>query len=112
MLGAEELSGAVAAMRTLNRNVADALRPLEPNAVTDVTGFGLLGHAYEVADRSGVHARIVASQLPALPGALAVADADLRTAGARRNRDFAGPHVGLDGVAPRLVDLGMRRLFR
>jgi selenide, water dikinase len=105
LLGAEELSKAVSTMRTLNGDAADVLRPLEPNAVTDVTGFGLLGHAYELADRSGVHARIESSGLPALPGALAVADAGLRTAGARRNQDFAGPHATLDGIAPRLVDL-------
>ena len=47
------LAAAVAAMRTLNRDAADALRPFGPNAVTDVTGFGLLGHAYEMASRSG-----------------------------------------------------------
>jgi len=105
LLGADELAEAVAAMRTLNRDAADALRPLEPSAVTDVTGFGLLGHAYELADRSQVHARIESADLPALPGALAVADSDLRTAGAGRNEEFAGSHVSLDGVAPRLVDL-------
>ena len=43
------LDAAVAAMRTLNRDAAEALRPFGPNAVTDVTGFGLLGHAYEMA---------------------------------------------------------------
>ena len=43
------LDAAVAAMRTLNRDAAAALRPFGPNAVTDVTGFGLLGHAYEMA---------------------------------------------------------------
>jgi selenide, water dikinase len=105
LLGAEELSEAVATMRALNHAAADALRPLEPNAVTDVTGFGLLGHTYELADRSGVRAQIESSGLPALPGALAVAEANLRTAGARRNQDFAGPHVSLDGVAPHVVDL-------
>ena len=41
-------------MRTLNRDAADVLRPFAPNAVTDVTGFGLLGHAHEMATRSGV----------------------------------------------------------
>ena len=51
------LDAAVAAMRTLNRDAADALRPFAPNAVTDVTGFGLLGHAYEMASRSGVSDR-------------------------------------------------------
>ena len=51
------LAAAVAAMKTLNRDAADALRPFSPNAVTDVTGFGLLGHAHEMAERSGVRLR-------------------------------------------------------
>ena len=81
-------------MRTLNGDAADALRPFSPTAVTDVTGFGLLGHAYELADRSGV--RVVARRggaLPALPGALELAADGVRTGGDRRNREYAGPHV-------------------
>jgi selenide,water dikinase len=81
------------------------LRPFGPNAATDVTGFGLLGHAYEMCERSGVRMRLDADRLPALAGALAASDAGLRTAGAVRNREFAGPHVNLDGVEPRVVDL-------
>ena len=59
------LDAAVVAMRTLNRAAADALRPFSPNAVTDVTGFGLLGHAYEMASRSGVRLELDAAALPA-----------------------------------------------
>src|SRR5262249_20874992 len=70
MLSEVELGAAVRLMRTLNREAADALRPFTPNAVTDVTGFGLLGHAHEMAERSGVAIRLVANRLPALPGAL------------------------------------------
>ena len=87
------LETAVAAMRTLNAGAADALRPLRPNAVTDVTGFGLLGHAHELASRSGVRVELDAKALPSLPGALDLAAAGVRTGGDRRNRDFAGPHV-------------------
>jgi selenide,water dikinase len=87
------LAEAVDWMRTLNADAADALRPLRPNAVTDVTGFGLLGHAHELADRSGVRVELRADALPSLPGALDLAEAGVRTGGDRRNRDFAGPHV-------------------
>ena len=87
------LAAAVAAMKILNRAAADALRPFSPNAVTDVTGFGLLGHAHELASRSGVRAILEAAALPALPGAAELAAAGVRTGGDRRNRDFAGPHV-------------------
>ncbi len=87
------LDAAVAAMLTLNRAAADALRPFQPHAVTDVTGFGLLGHAYEMASRSGVRIELDAGALPALPGAYDLASAGVRTGGDRRNRDYAGSHV-------------------
>ena len=85
-------------MRTLNRAAADALRPFAPNAVTDVTGFGLLGHAYEMASRSNVRIELDAAALPALPGAFELASDGTRTGGDRRNRDYAGPHV--ESTAP------------
>jgi selenide,water dikinase len=87
------LEAAVAAMTELNRDAADTLRSFSPNAVTDVTGFGLLGHAHETAARSDVHISLHAEQLPALPGALELAEAGVRTGGDRRNREFAGDHV-------------------
>src|SRR5690349_14683977 len=59
---------AVRWMCTLNRAAADVLRAFTPNAVTDVTGFGLLGHAHEMASRSGVRIELDAGSLPALAG--------------------------------------------
>jgi selenide, water dikinase len=102
----DDLGPAVEWMRTLNRDAAEALRPFAPNAVTDVTGFGLLGHAYEMASRSGVRIVLEAELWPALSGALEVARAGERTGGDRRNRDFAGAHVALDGTPEDLVALG------
>jgi selenide,water dikinase len=87
------LEAAVAAMTTLDAAAADAVRPLRPNAVTDVTGFGLLGHVHELASRSGVRVELEAAALPSLPAALELAAAGVRTGGDRRNREFAGPHV-------------------
>src|SRR6476620_9143704 len=75
------LDAAVAAMTESNREAADALRSFSPNAVTDVTGFGLLGHAHETAERSGVRIALDAHRLPALPGALELAAAGTRTGG-------------------------------
>jgi selenide,water dikinase len=99
------LAAAVESMKTLNRAAADAVRAFEPHAVTDVTGFGLLGHTHELAERSGVRAVIDAYALPALPGALDLAEAGVRTGGDRRNREFAGPHVesAADDVAEALA---------
>lgn len=81
-------SAAVAGMRSLNRGAAEALAglPSPPHAVTDVTGFGLLGHAWEVAERSGVALALSATALPVYPGAEAAAAAGTRTGGDPRNR--------------------------
>jgi selenide, water dikinase len=96
---------AAAWMTTLNDRAAQVLRPFSPHAVTDVTGFGLLGHAHETAARSGVRIRLQASTLPALAGALEAARAGIRTGGDPRNRDFAGPHVEGEGVPDELLAL-------
>jgi selenide, water dikinase len=90
------LDAAIEAMSELNRDATDALRSFSPHAVTDVTGFGLLGHAYETAASSDVHIAFDAWALPALPGAVELASAGVRTGGDRRNREFAGPHVTCD----------------
>jgi len=87
------LEAAVASMKTLNGDAADTLRPFAPDAVTDVTGFGLLGHVHELASRSGVRAVLDATALPSLPGAFELAEAGVRTGGDRRNREFAAAHV-------------------
>ena len=101
--GLADAAEAVRWMRTLNRDAADVLRKLGPSAVTDVTGFGLLGHAHEMASRSGVRVRIEAERLPALDGALDAARAGVSTAGTRNNRAYAP--VETDAVAPELVEL-------
>jgi len=93
---AGSLEAAVASMMALVRGAADVLRPFAPNAVTDVTGFGLLGHVHEMAARSGVRAVLDAGSLPLLEGALELAREGVRTGGDRRNREFAAPHVESD----------------
>jgi len=90
-----DITAAVEQMTTLNSAAADVLRPFTPNAVTDVTGFGLFGHAHEMAERSGV--RIVINDIPALPGALEAARDGVRTGGDSRNREFA-PLDAADGA--------------
>ena len=87
------LGAAVASMLELNKAAADALRPFAPSAVTDVTGFGLLGHTHELASRSGVRAILDAATLPLLPDALELALNGVRTGGDRRNREYASRHV-------------------
>jgi selenide,water dikinase len=103
--GTQQLERAVRWMRTLNKDAADVLRPLAPNAVTDVTGFGLFGHAHEVAERSEVRIRLESERFPAIDGALDLARSGVRTSGDPRNREFAGPHVELDDVPEALEAL-------
>jgi selenide,water dikinase len=105
LVGDAERDAAVEWMRTLNREAAETVRPFAPSAVTDVTGFGLIGHAHETASRSGVRIRLDTDRLAPLAGALEVARAGERTGGDRRNRDFVGDRVSVDGVADELVAL-------
>ncbi len=91
----DEKSAAVTVMRTLNAGAADQLRDLEAaagnspvHAVTDVTGFGLAGHGWEMADRSGATVRFHAGALPLYPGARGAAEAGVRTGGDARNRTY------------------------
>ncbi len=104
VLGSDELGTAVRQMSTLNAAAADALHARVPHAVTDVTGFGLFGHALEVAERSGVALHIDAGSLPALPGALEAAAAGIVTGGDPRNREFAAGRVDAEGI-PADIDL-------
>ena len=105
-LGEEELQAAAATMTELNDRAAEAVRPFEPSAVTDVTGFGLFGHAHEMAERSGVRIVLDPGSFPALPGALAVARRGLRTGGDQRNREFVADAAELGGLPEELATLG------
>lgn len=92
------VAAAVASMRSLNRVSADALRGRrdQVHAVTDVTGFGLLGHGWEMAERSGARLVFEAGWLPLLDGVASLAAAGIRTGGDARNRDYVSDHVALD----------------
>lgn len=91
----EHLQASVDSMLTLNRAAADAIRAVPGiRASTDVTGFGLLGHAMEMAERSGVRLRIAAGAVPLLPGALDYARAGAIPGGLNRNRRYFESHAG------------------
>lgn len=86
---AEHMRGAIAGMRGLNRAASEALVALGPavHAVTDVTGFGVCGHGWEMAERSGARIVVETDRLPLYDGALAAAAAGTRTGGDARNRE-------------------------
>jgi selenide,water dikinase len=101
-----DLDTAVASMLQLNRGASLAARTAGVTALTDVTGFGLLGHADEVARASGVRLRLHAASAPVLPGALEAIRSGVRTGGSNRNEEFVAPRVELAADVPReLVEL-------
>lgn len=89
----EEFAPAVAAMTMLNKYARDAAAAFTVNACTDVTGFGLLGHAAEMADASGVTLAFYAENIPLFDGVLALARAGTVPGGAKRNADFLAGKV-------------------
>jgi selenide, water dikinase len=96
------VDAAIDVMTTLNREASEAAMAAGASAVTDVTGFGLLGHLHELALGSGVSAEVRASAVPAIDGVLdALASAEPPIAGGtRRNRDWVEPNVDWDGDVP------------
>jgi selenide,water dikinase len=87
--GAEGAS--IASMSVLNRDASRAALAVGARCATDVTGFGLLGHASHVARGSGVTLAIDAHALPVLPGAREAWTAGARTGGAERNLAYVEP---------------------
>lgn len=100
----EQVAAATASMMQLNRTAAEAALAADVHAATDITGFGLLGHAAEMLERTvavhgGIGFRFRFDRLPWLPGAVALGDRWVYPGGAHNNRKHYGPLVRLD---PRL----------
>lgn len=90
----------IAGMRQVNRLASEHLQALGSavHAVTDVTGYGLAGHGWEMAERSGARFVIDTGGIVAYPGAREAASRGVRTGGDPRNRDYVAAHV--DSTAP------------
>jgi selenide, water dikinase len=99
--GEELLGAAVDVMVALNAGAADAARAAGAHALTDVTGFGLLGHLHSLARESGVAAEVDAAAVPAIAGvdALLATDAAV-SGGSRRNRAYADGFTRWDERVP------------
>jgi selenide, water dikinase len=102
--GDADKAEAVAGMRTLNREAAEALSSLGPSvhAVTDVTGYGLAGHGWEVADRSRVRLVVDTTGLVTYAGAVSAAERGVRTGGDARNREYVAGR--LDSTATPAIE--------
>ena len=100
---AVSIAEAVDSMKQLNKQAAEAALATQANGMTDITGFGLLGHAHEMASQGGVDFHINAEQLPWLSGAIACGQLGTFPGGMGRNLDFFAPHVTFDPAVSQLV---------
>lgn len=104
----DDKAAAITVMRRLNRAASEALvaRGDAVHAATDVTGYGLAGHGWEVAERSAITVAVEATMLPFYAGALAAAESGTRTGGDRRNREHLVDRVQIGpGVSDAVVAL-------
>lgn len=101
LLTAEEFAIATETMAALNRRAAEALEGFQIHACTDITGFGLLGHAYEMAAGSGVSIRLSAGEVPLLPKAAEMAKMGILPAGVYRNFEWLEKKVSYSDGVPR-----------
>jgi len=92
---AHDMDAAIASMARLSANAAQLFRDAHPHvhALTDITGFSLIGHAHEMAHLSKLTLRFTVNELPLLPGAEGYAKAGLITGGGKRNEEYYGTFV-------------------
>ncbi len=89
----DSLAEAITVMSSLNRKPSMALRDFPVHACTDVTGFGLLGHLYEMVEPSNVTARILVNDIPVIYNAWEYAEMGLVPEGSYKNRQYTGSEV-------------------
>ncbi len=87
-------------MARLNKDASEVMQVIGAHACTDVTGFGLIGHAFEMIQGTGKGIIIYASRVPFLPEARDFAETGLIPGGAYRNRDFRIHQVDIDSDVP------------
>ena len=94
------IDSSIRQMLTLNRKACEVMSALDVHGCTDVTGFGLLGHAREMALASNVTIEIAASSVRYLPGALEYSQAGAHAGGLHNNRDFVESCVSMAAEIP------------
>ncbi|MDH4264638.1 MAG: selenide, water dikinase SelD, partial [Deltaproteobacteria bacterium] len=100
MADAQFLQGAIDSMVRLNDIAAEAMNEWRPHACTDITGFGLLGHAAEMAKGCGLSFRFFYSELPLLAGAQEYATKGMVPGGAYCNQDHFGQEIFISAKVP------------
>jgi selenide,water dikinase len=102
----EVIAESVATMMTPGKYAAEAIAKFDVKGATDVTGFALLGHAWEMACASNVTIEIDAARVPLINGALELAATGLMTGADKTNREYVGEEVSIDdGIDPNLMKL-------
>jgi selenide,water dikinase len=101
----DHVRAAVEVMKALNRKAARLMQRVGIDAVTDITGFALLGHAQEMAEKSGMGIRLDLESLPFLEGAKEYAREQVFPAGARRNQKCYDPHVRFAPSVPEWMQM-------
>ena len=97
----EQIAGVTAVMAELNRTAGEVLAASGAvSALTDVTGFGLLGHAWEMAEGSKVVLHLESARVPVQPGALQLAERDVVPGGSKANLAWVSPHVRFGASVP------------
>ncbi len=100
---ATHVATAVSSMKQLNKQAAAAAQLAGATAVTDITGFGLLGHAHEMAHLGEVDFRLHLDKLPWLPGAVAYGEAGAFPGGMGNNLRYFGPWINFDESVSQLM---------
>jgi len=100
-----EVDTMIAGMIQLNKYAAEIAVKYPINAMTDVTGYGLVGHLLEMLDASEVDANIMVDQLPLLPGALEWAAKKVVPGGLITNRKFYKPRIAVGSKVDKLMEL-------
>jgi len=101
----EELAAAIAAMSELNTRGRDLGQAADVRCATDITGFGLAGHLFNVARASGVTIEIDSESLPLLPGVICMIAEDHVTGGARKNAAYIGDALDVSAVSSAIRQL-------
>src|SRR5258705_9336053 len=102
----EIVANSVETMLTPGKYAAEAMRDFDVKGATDVTGFALLGHAWEMAKASKVTIEIDAGAVPLIDGALELASAGMLTSGDKTNREYVGEDIDIaESVDKNLVKL-------
>ena len=100
---AKDVETAVTSMKTLNKTAAEAAQLANAKSMTDITGFGLLGHAHEMAHLGNIGFHFDLDKLPWLPGALQYGEAGAFPGGMGRNLDYFAKWVTFADNVPQLV---------